>query len=158
MVSSFGRERCALSWCRFIVSRPALRVETLDDGTLTPQGHGLAHRLAFQHVSDVHLLNEEELLHHDEAFLDHRDDRGVALGPGLRSLIDDATHWHSRHLDTVSVELDLGDRLDSLGVGSNPDAAGRPAPLPDGQSLLEHLDGPVDLCLEMLANRDILTN
>ncbi len=115
---------------------------------LTSQGDGLAHCLALQHVADVHFFDEEELLDDHKSLLDHWDDRGVALGPGLRGLVDDAADRHSRDLDTIPVQLSLSDRLDNLGAGPDPHAAGRHTPLRDSQTFLDDLEDVVVLCRE----------
>ncbi len=57
-------------------------------GALPAETDGLAHHLALDHVADVQLLGEEELLHDDEPLLEHRHDRGVTFDPGERGRFD----------------------------------------------------------------------
>ena len=51
------------------------------------------------------------------------------------------------HLDPVAVQVDLGDGVDHLGARADLDAAGRPTPLADGQTLLDDLERLVEAVL-----------
>ena len=112
-------------------------IHALDHDVLAAERHGLDDLLTLQNVPDTDLLDEKELLHHHQTFLDDGDDGRVALGPGRGDFLDDATHGNAGHLDPVSVQFHLRHRVDDFGAGADPDAAGRPAPRRDRQALLD---------------------
>ncbi len=77
----------------------------------------MGERLSLRSMSDVELLFQKQLLDDDETFLDHRNDRRIALRPDVRSIFDQPIDRHTCDIDDSPVEFDAGALLPDLRPG-----------------------------------------